>query len=294
MHGDLNPRTARDTRSQLAEVTGVSILCVLLAAIAACRTGSPAVLTLATTTSVGNSGLLDVLTKRYATDHDTAIRTQLVGSGLALRMLDEGHADVVISHSPTAEAAALQSHPRWQYRKIMWNAFILVGPAEDPAGIAGAPDAAEAMRRIAASGATFLSRGDKSGTHEREEMLWAQAAARPARGRLVVAGAGMGTTLRTASQTGAYTLTDTATYGQLARQLDLRVLVEGDPQLLNTYAVIYDPDLEHGSRAAAFARWLIDGAGREEIDRFRIAGGVVAFAPWPRGHPSGRPTDVPR
>lgn len=260
---------------------------------AGCRQSAPQTLALATTTSVGNSGLLDRLVEAYRSETGITIRTQLVGSGFALRMLEEGHADAVISHSPTAETKVLAAHPGWQYRKIMWNAFVIVGPAADPAGVSGAPDATEAMRRVAASNATFLSRGDMSGTHEREERLWTRAAARPKPEHLVVAGSGMGTTLRAASRTGAYTLTDTATFAQLKSSLELRVLLEGDPELLNTYAVLHDPGTSNGRAAAAFAVWLSDGDGRGEIERFRISGTVVAFTVWPTDRPRGQPLDRP-
>lgn len=184
----------------------------------------------------------------------------------------------------------LASHPGWQYRKIMWNSFVIAGPAADPAAVS---EAADAMRRIAASHATFLSRGDMSGTHEREELLWTRAGARPARERLVVAGSGMGTTLRAASQAAASTLTDSATFGQLKSSLQLRVLFEGDPELLNTYAVIHDPGTSRGRAAAAFSVWLSDGGGRREIERFRISGDVVAFTVWPGDRPRGQPMDRP-
>ena len=258
-----------------------------------CRASPPSSIVLATTTSVGNSGLLDKLTERFLADTGIALRSQLVGSGLALRMLDEKHVDVVISHAPAAEAKALATHPGWRYRKIMWNTFVIVGPPSDPARVSGSSDLADAMRRIATSEQTFLSRGDMSGTHEREEALWARAGVRPQPKRLVVAGSGMGTTLRAASGTAAYTLTDAATFAQLAPNLELKIVFEGDPSLLNTYAVVYDPDGEKSKSAAAFVNWLSDGEGRFEIERFRVSGGIVAFTPWPLDRPRTHPDDTP-
>ena len=274
------------------EAIAVPFLLALVCA-AGCRQPAPQSLALATTTSVGNSGLLDRLVEAYRSEAGISVRTQLVGSGFALRMLEGGHADAVISHAPTAEITMLASHPGWQYRKIMWNSFVIAGPAADPAAVSEAANAAGAMRRIAASHATFLSRGDMSGTHEREELLWTRAGARPARERLVVAGSGMGTTLRAASQAAASTLTDSATFGQLKSSLQLRVLFEGDPELLNTYAVIHDPGTSRGRAAAAFSVWLSDGGGRREIERFRISGDVVAFTVWPGDRPRGQPMDRP-
>jgi tungstate transport system substrate-binding protein len=142
----------------------------LAVVLSACGSRPPAV-TLATTTSMANSGLLDLLAPAYP----AAIRILPAGSGRSLAMLEGGQADVVISHAPEHEAAALQKHPTWIRRAILYNRFVIVGPADDPAGVAGSKDAAKAMKRILESGARFLSRGDQSGTHERERQLWTAA-----------------------------------------------------------------------------------------------------------------------
>jgi tungstate transport system substrate-binding protein len=207
-------------------------------------------------------------------------------------MLEKRDAHVAITHAPEAEAETLRRHADWRYRKLMFNDFVLVGPDSDPARVRQAGGVEDAMRRIAGSSATFVSRGDRSGTHEREELLWTLAAAQPPPGRLVAAGAGMGTTLRIAAETGAYTLTDRATWAQGGRQ-PLTILFEGSPRLLNTYAVILDPGGPRAELAAAFADWLTDGDGRTVIDGFRI-GGVRAFSAWPAGAPRHDPLGVPR
>ena len=245
---------------------------------------------LATTTSVGNS---DALSPALQREHRLQVRPHLVGSGLALKMLEKGDADVVISHAPAAEALALREHPTWHYRKFMFNDFIIVGPSDDPARVNGARDAADAMRRIAGSTARFLSRGDQSGTHEREEALWRAAAARPARERLVVAGAGMGGTLRIASEMAAYALTDRASFTQLASTLHLVIAFEGGPALLNTYAVIVEPAGTRASDAALFSEWLSEGAGRHVIAAYR-ARGVQVFQIWPEGRSVDRPDALPQ
>lgn len=268
---------------------------IALAAMAAvCSPPAPEPLTLATTTSVANSGLLDVLAAAFEREHRIPVRSHLVGSGRALALLARGDADVVISHAPEAEARALREHPRWRYRKIMFNDFVIAGPREDPAAVAHAADAIDAMRRIAASGARFLSRGDSSGTHERENELWRLAGTRPGPDRLVVAGAGMGTTLRIASETDAYTLTDRATFAQQAAVLRLVLLHEGDPKLLNTYAVIVGPDAARAADARTFAAWLAEGNGRNLIATYRVSGRVQAFQPWPAGAPARAPDALPR
>ena len=264
-----------------------------LAVVASCKRAAPvSPLILATTTSVGNSGLLDALLTPYRESTRIEVRARLVGSGLALKMLADGQADVVISHAPAAEAAALAEHPRWDYRKIMFNDFVLVGPAADPAHVTDAAHLIDAMRRIAGSGERFLSRGDGSGTHEREQQLWARAGMTPPKDRLVVAGAGMGSTLRAASETGAYTLTDRATFGQLRDSLQLKVLFEGGALLLNTYAFLFDPGGPRGKEAAALAEWLSDGGGRQRIQNYRI-GGSPAFRTWPEGKARSKPEDAP-
>ncbi len=234
---------------------GSAALVALLFAVGCSRHDGPVIL--ATTSSVGNSGLLDAVLPEYRA---ATVRPLLVGSGRALDMLGAETADVVISHAPARETAALASHPDWRYRKILYNDFLIVGPAEDPAGVRAATDVVDAMTRIARSPSKFLSRGDESGTHERERELWAAAGATPDASHLVVAGAGMGQTLRIAGSSGAYTLTDRGTYDALKASVKLVVLSEGDPRLLNTYAVVWSPKNERGAR---FATWLAEGGGRD-------------------------------
>lgn len=249
-----------------------------LAAVSACRAPAPP-LVLATTTSVANSGLLDRLLAQFEQDHGIVARPHLVGSGLALRMLARGDADAAITHAPETEAAFLRDRPDWRARTIMFNDFVLVGPPDDPAGARGlAID--EAMRRIAQADVRFISRGDNSGTHERENHLWEIVKLKPPVPRLVAAGAGMGSTLRVASETGAYTLTDRATYLQNAADLALAILVEGGPLLLNTYSVVISPTSPRAQEAATFFEWLSRGRGRQVIDGYRI-GTVRAFTAWP-------------
>jgi tungstate transport system substrate-binding protein len=288
-------RVARRSIVCAIRMHGRAGILLLLIAFTACdRRPSPPHLTLATTTSVGNSGLLDQLMPAFAREHRSEVRPRLVGSGLALRMLARGDADIVISHAPAAEAKALSEHPGWLYRKIMFNNFVLVGPPGDPAHAKGASDAATAMRRIASSTARFLSRGDLSGTHEREELLWQAAGMRPPVDQVVVAGAGMGTTLRIASETGAYTLTDGATFAQHAATLRLIVVIDGGVEMVNTYAVVVDPAGPRARAAQRFFEWISEGTGREVINGYRVNSTVEAFTLWPDGRPREQPGDLPR
>ena len=252
---------------------------------AACGNRVAAPVVLATTTSVANSGLLERLLPAYP----ERLRTVAVGSGLALELLDDGNADVAITHAPEREAAALHSHPYWRYRKVLYNEFLLVGPAEDPARAGQAADVVAAMRRIADSRHTFISRGDHSGTHDRERQLWAAAGVTPAGQNVVIAGAGMGQTLRIASNTNAYTLTDSGTFAALQRSIRSRVLFRGGERLLNTYAVTFDAENERGRR---FAEWLVDGDGRTILQR-TVATEVQGFSIWPSGSPRDRPESRP-
>ena len=259
---------------------------VVLAAGSGCaRPAEPVVL--ATTTSVGNSGLLDALLPAYK---ERVVRPVLVGSGRALDMLTSGQADVVISHAPAREAAVLAAHQGLWYRKILFNDFVIVGPESDPARVANAADAVDAMSRIEKSNARFLSRGDESGTHERERELWTLTGEMPGPDRVIVAGAGMGQTLRIASGAGAYTLTDRGTFEALRDSLRLRILHSGDPRLVNTYAVLAK---ESNRRGLAFAGWIAEGEGRSRLIEALREGGIRGFSIWPEGSPSGLPSALP-
>ena len=264
---------------------------ILVVLVAACGGSQPSSITLATTTSVVNSNLLTPVVEAYQRETGTIVNVSAVGSGRALAMLAGGPADVAITHAPAQEAAALRQHEDWSYRKFLYNDFLIVGPAADPAHVARAADAAEAMRRIAVAKARFISRGDGSGTEERELSLWTAAAIADGERPRVVAGAGMGATLRIASETDAYTLTDRGTWSTAGLALRLRALLEGDPALLNTYAVIAPRTNEAGRR---FADWLAEGNGRGVIDTILSSGAVKGFTLWPEDRPAGKPSDLPK
>jgi tungstate transport system substrate-binding protein len=248
---------------------------------------------LATTTSLQSSGLLDVLLPAFTEDTGHDLRVFLAGSGRALEMLRLGDADVVISHAPEREAQAMHSNPSWFYRKVMFNTFVLVGPADDPARIRSAPSVIDAMRRIARAPVRFVSRGDESGTHERERQLWTMAGAAPPAMHLIVSGAGMSTTLRHAAEARAYTLTDKPSFLRLSRAIDLALLFEGGPELLNTYAVIVGHASSPGHRIGQdWAEWLVTGRGRTMIRHYRVDGHTAA-EPWPAGAMADRPEALP-
>lgn len=241
-------------------------------------------LDIATTTSVVNSGAMEALLPLFTSETGIRVRAHAAGSGRALAMLGDKVVNLVISHAPQAEARALAEHPEWRYQKIATNQFLIVGPPADPADVRGATDAASAFRRIADAGAYFLSRGDGSGTHEREMELWNAAQAKPHADRLLVSGTGMGASLRQANERNAYTLTDDATFMQLPDGLALQPLFARDSRLVNSYAVVHDAS----PRGARFAEWLATGNGRQALASY-ATGGIQPFRVWPNGCPGGDP-----
>lgn len=243
-------------------------------------------LDIATTTSVQNSGLLEELLPHVP---DLAVRVHAAGSGRALAMLSDGIVDLVISHAPETEARFLSDHATWRYRKIAYNRFVVVGPRNDPAHVGEANGVVDAFRRISRARAIFVSRGDESGTHERERSLWAAAGVQPDRAQLRVSGQGMAITLRQADEQQGYTLVDEATFWQLEPQIGLVSVFASDPLLLNTYGVVFPRD---GGIAGRFATWLAEGDGRKRIAAFQVQG-RVAFTIWPIGCPAGAPTALP-
>ncbi|MBC7230421.1 MAG: substrate-binding domain-containing protein [Actinobacteria bacterium] len=236
-------------------------------------------LILATTTSVLDSGLLDALIESFEEEYPYRVKAVAVGSGAALLMARQGEADVTITHEPRAEAEFMQAGLGESRREVMYNDFIIAGPADDPAGVRGMSDAAEAFARISVSGATFLSRGDASGTHAMELSVLERAGIQPSGDWYRESGQGMGYTLRLADQEGAYTLADRATFIVLDQALDLEVMVEGDAGLKNVYSVIVtnpavfpDTNVEGARDLAAFlfqeeTRKLIRGFGLDRYGR---------------------------
>jgi tungstate transport system substrate-binding protein len=199
--------------------------------------GSRAVI-LATTTSTQDSGLLDVLVPMFERESGITVKTVSVGTGQALALAARGEADVALVHAPALEKKYVADGTLHRRRLVMYNDFVLVGPAGDPAAIAGQRSAVEALRRIAAAGARFVSRGDRSGTHLLEQALWKQAGVAPAAPWYVESGQGMGATLALADDRRAYTLTDRATLLAYGRRVALQILVERDRPLLNVYSVL--------------------------------------------------------
>lgn len=194
---------------------------------------------LATTTSTQDSGLLDVLIPMFEKKTGYFVKTIAVGSGQAMAMGSKGEADVLLVHSPAAEKKFMAEGNGVNRRLIMHNDFVIVGPPDDPAKIKGMKKAAEAFKKIAASGSVFTSRGDKSGTHVKEMDIWKAAGVKVEGEKWYQqTGLGMGQTLNVAAEKKTYTLTDRGTYLALKKNLGLDILVEGDGILLNVYHVM--------------------------------------------------------
>ncbi|WP_123401850.1 substrate-binding domain-containing protein [Inmirania thermothiophila] len=254
----------------------------LLPALVAAAPPGGEVVRLATTTSTENSGLLRAILPAFQGLTGYRVDVVAVGTGKALRMGRDGDVDVVLVHAPPAEARFVEAGYGVNRRAVMYNDFVLVGPARDPARVRGLMDAAEALRRIAAAGAPFLSRGDDSGTHKKERALWRAAAVAPQGRWYRETGQGMGRTLQMASELGAYTLVDRGTWLSQRARLALEVLVEGDARLRNPYSVIaVNParwrDVNYLGAMALIA-WLTSPEGQARIGAYRI-GGEVLFHP---------------
>jgi tungstate transport system substrate-binding protein len=193
---------------------------------------------LSTTTSTQDSGLLDVLVPLFEKQTGFSVKTISVGTGQALALAARGEADVTLAHAPSLEKKYVAEGKMQNRRLVMYNDFVIIGPEADPAKIRGEKRAVEALRKIAAAQARFVSRGDKSGTHNLELALWKQAGIQPAAPWYIESGQGMGATLGIANDRQAYTVTDRATMLAFARRIQLPPMVEGDRPLLNIYSVM--------------------------------------------------------
>ena len=232
-------------------------------------------LILATTTSTQDSGLLDELIPVFEGDNDYQVKTIAVGSGEALRLGSEGEADVLLVHSPAAEEDFMEAGNGESRELVMHNDFVIVGPEDDPAGIADAESAADALAKIAAAEAVFISRGDESGTNTKELTIWKDAGIEPAgESWYSETGQGMGATLNVTTERQGYTLTDRGTWLAQQANLDLALLYEGDPKLNNIYHVIVvNPekfDEVNADGARDFSAFMIAAATQEMIGEFGV------------------------
>jgi len=232
------------------------------------------VVLLSTTTSTQDSGLLDVLVPMFEKQSGLSVKTISVGTGQALALAARGEADVTLAHAPGLEKKYVEDGKMSNRRLVMYNDFVLIGPADDPAQIKGLPKAVDALKRIAESQSRFVSRGDKSGTHVLEQGLWKQAGIEPRGTWYIESGQGMGQTLGIANDRRAYTLTDRGTYLAFAKRVDLPILVEKDRPLLNIYSVM-EVNPANGPRVnvaggKAFAEFLLAPETQAVIKAFGV------------------------
>ncbi|HYD31901.1 MAG TPA: extracellular solute-binding protein [Azospirillaceae bacterium] len=235
----------------------------------------------ASTTSTEDSGLFKAILPAFTARTGIEVRVVARGTGQAIDLAKRGDADVLFVHHKPSEEAFVAEGYGVERRPVMYNDFVLVGPRNDPAGIHGLTDAAEALKKIAAAKAPFVSRGDDSGTHKAEAALWQAANVDPVGGWYRPTGSGMGPTLNTAAAMGAYTLADRGTWVSFANKRDLAVLVQGDRRLFNQYGVILANPARHphvkAADGQAFIDWLVSPEGQRIIGAYGVHGAPLFF-----------------
>ncbi len=264
-------------------------LCAVLAVtlMATFAFGEEGSLRLATTTSTENSGLLDRLLPVFEERCKCRVLVIPVGSGRALKMGEFGDIDVLMVHSPADEKAFVEAGFGTGRRPVMYNDFVLLGPPNDPAGIAGLGKVVEGFGRIAAVRAPFVSRGDNSGTHRKEQSLWEQVEKRkgepvkPEPEWYLSAGISMGQAILLADEKGAYTLADRGTFLFFRDKTDMKIIIENEPRLHNPYSVILvnpeiHPHVEIGL-AQELSDWLVSDEAQDLIASYRVQGEQLFF-----------------
>lgn len=274
-------RCAAGFRRTLAAVVAVLVLALL----ASGTTAQQKFIILASTTSTANTGLFDYILPRFTARTGIDVRVVAVGTGAALRIGANGDADVVLVHDRQAEESFVAAGFGVARHPVMYNDFVVVGPAADPSRVRGFCDAAAALRAIARTASLFVSRGDDSGTHKAELRMWAAAGIDPSKQSgqwYLETGGGMGATLNTAQAMDAYALSDRGTWLSFENRGDLVILVEGDERLFNPYGVILVNPARHPhvktEEGRAFIAWLTSPEGQQAIAAFRV-GGKQLFIP---------------
>jgi tungstate transport system substrate-binding protein len=229
---------------------------------------------LSTTTSTQDSGLLDVLVPRFEKKSGYSVKTISVGTGQALALAGKGEADVALVHAPSLEKKYVADGKLLNRRLVMYNDFIILGPANDPAKIKSTKSSMEALKRIANGKARFVSRGDNSGTHNLEKSLWKGAGIQAKGDWYIESGQGMGATLGIANDRNAYTISDRATYLAFRKRVTLAVLLEGDKPLLNIYSVM-EVNPANGPKintvgGKAFADFMVSPDAQSAIKTFGV------------------------
>ncbi|MCK8464708.1 substrate-binding domain-containing protein [Aliiroseovarius sp. S1339] len=231
---------------------------------------------LAVTTSFHNSGLADILLPQIKEDTGIEVQLLVVGTGQAIKLGEAGDVDAILVHSLKAEEKFLAGGFGTHRREIMYNDFVFIGPSTDEAKLADATSAADALRRIEAASAPFVSRGDDSGTHKKERSLWAAVDVEPAGDWYNAVGAGMGAALNTAAGMNAYIMSDRASWLNFGNKADLALVYAGDPALFNQYAFLPVNPQKHPhvktDLAAELEAWLVSDVAKDLINGYKING----------------------
>ncbi|HEY2246879.1 MAG TPA: substrate-binding domain-containing protein [Bradyrhizobium sp.] len=261
---------------------GLAVLAVAWIAQAHAQQGTS--ITVASTTSTEQSGLFDYLLPHFTEATRIGVKVVAVGTGQALDIGRRGDADVVFVHDRPAEDRFMAEGQGVKRFDVMYNDFVIVGPKSDPAHISGAKDVVDALRKISAAKVPFISRGDRSGTHEAELRLWKQAGidvAAAKDGWYREIGQGMGPALNMASSSNAYLLSDRGTWLSFKNRGDLTVLTEGDKRLFNQYGVmLVNPQMHPAVKAKegqALIDWLISPKGQQTIAAYKVGGEQLFF-----------------
>ena len=266
----------------MKKMSGVPVQAVLAVAVWAASGGVQAqTLVMASTTSTEQSGLFAHLLPAFKKDSGLDVKVVALGTGQALDMGRRGDADVLFVHDQEAEEKMVVDGFALKRYPVMYNDFVLIGPAADPAKVRG-QDIVQALAKVAAANAAFISRGDKSGTHAAELRFWKMAGVMPAPGSAYRAcGCGMGQALNIAASTGAYLLADRGTWLSFKNRADLTVLVEGDTRLFNQYGVMVVNPAKHPhvktADAQKFVDWVLSPAGQAVVASYKIDGEQLFF-----------------
>lgn len=259
----------------------LSLIALLTCVLASPFALAQQVLKLSTTTSTENSGLLGFLLPEFEAKSGLKVQVIAVGTGKALELAKNGDVDVTLVHARPSEDKFVAEGHGVNRRDVMYNDFILVGPASDPAGIKGLKDVHAALKKLVDAKARFISRGDNSGTDQMEQRYWKEIGAKPGGSAYVSAGLGMGEVLNMAAELNAYTLTDRATYVAYRAKTGLAIVVEGDKRMFNPYGIIaVNPakykDINYKG-AMQLIEWMTSAEGQQRIAAFKVDGQQLFF-----------------
>ena len=239
------------------------------------------VIKLSTTTSTDNSGLLKYLLPQFERETNAKVHVISVGTGKALELAKNGDVDVTLVHARPSEDKFVADRHGVNRRDVMYNDFVIAGPASDPAGIKGSKDVLKALKQIADSKAKFISRGDNSGTDQMEKTYWKEIGVKPEGAAYISAGLGMGEVLSMAAELQAYTLTDRATYSAYRAKPGLAIAVEGDPRMFNPYGIIAVNPAKYKNinykGAMQLIDWITSDVGQRKIAAFKVDGQQLFF-----------------